>query len=390
MPKLDPTTIPIPDWTTIGELRKQKGSGGRWQQRWRFLDDPPRKVRTTSSGTTNKRTAAKVITQRINAAIRKELTKNDPQVKRALTTLEELIDQYEDSLLAQGNSPKHATQTTNRITRMVNECEWKHADDIDKLQIESWLSKFKVLDSTKQRKVKASAQTRVHFASAIKAFCRWMTTHDKIDKDPFYGMNAKPNGDIPVTFTRRAFTKTEFTKLLKNARASEECFRDLTGTDRALIYEIARETGLRAHELSTITPAGCKLDKAPYLITIDCTISKRRKYDRLEIKQRHATKLKRYINSLQDHDRDEPIWGNSWWRSAKGMLYTDIQGINAETKKGVIDFHSLRHTRVTNVAESGASLMDTMQICRLSSPTLVARYYHPNDEKRTKLIESIE
>ncbi len=368
MPKLDPTTIPIPDWTTIGELRKQKGSGGRWQQRWRFLDDPPRKVRTTSSGTTNKRTAAKVITQRINAAIRKELTKNDPQVKKAITKLETHIDEYENSLLADGNSSKHVNLTINRIKRIIEDHAWEHTDDIDKLKVKSWLAQ--------QRKKDMSAQSAVHFATCIKAFTRWMALHDKTDKDMLFGMKAKPNGDIPTTFTRRAFTRKEFDRLIKNARESSESFRDLKGEDRIMIYEVARQTGLRARELSTITSDGCHLDgDAPY-IQIDCTISKRRKHDRLQIPKALARKLHRYIES-RDQDSSEPLWGSSWWRQAMKMLRLDMNDIAESNKHGVLHFHSLRHARVTAVVEAGASMMDTMQICRLSSPTLVDKILPP-------------
>ena len=66
-----------------------------------------------------------------------------------------------------------------------------------------------------------------------------------------------------------------------------------------------------------------------------------------------------------------------------GIDYLDDQGRN-------FDFHALRHTFVTNIANSGASVRTTQELARHSTPTLtIGRYAHSDDNDKLAAIRAL-
>ena len=59
------------------------------------------------------------------------------------------------------------------------------------------------------------------------------------------------------------------------------------------------------------------------------------------------------------------------------MFYRDLEraGIERETPSGIIDLHSLRHTFVTNIVASGATVKTAQELARHSTPTLTFNVY---------------
>ena len=66
-----------------------------------------------------------------------------------------------------------------------------------------------------------------------------------------------------------------------------------------------------------------------------------------------------------------------------------MKGITVKTEEGVLTFHSLRHTFVTGVVTTGANQNLVMEICRLSSPELIKRYYHSTSEDRRAVLGAL-
>ena len=65
------------------------------------------------------------------------------------------------------------------------------------------------------------------------------------------------------------------------------------------------------------------------------------------------------------------------------MVRADFGGI--EVGSG-LDLHSLRHSHVTEVVRTGASISEVLRICRLSTPILLDRYYHSDAEDQEAII----
>ena len=89
--------------------------------------------------------------------------------------------------------------------------------------------------------------------------------------------------------------------------------------------------------------------------------------------------------------QDQQMWPHKWYRRGADMLKLDLgaAGLNLETAEGVLDFHSTRHTFVTNLAKSGASDREIMLIARLSTSTLVSRYAHPDATSQQAVVERL-
>ena len=81
-------------------------------------------------------------------------------------------------------------------------------------------------------------------------------------------------------------------------------------------------------------------------------------------------------------DADAPLWPGRWCgdRKAAPMLRGDLEAAGVayrDAAGGVLDFHALRHTFITNVVASGANVKDAQALARHSSAALTLdRYAH--------------
>lgn len=78
---------------------------------------------------------------------------------------------------------------------------------------------------------------------------------------------------------RRALTVEELVALLEGTGSGPVRFH-MTGGERRLLYWLAVETGLRAGELRSLTPASFALDGDGPTVTVEASYSKRRGLDR--------------------------------------------------------------------------------------------------------------
>jgi integrase len=136
----------------------------------------------------------------------------------------------------------------------------------------------------------------------------------------------------------------------------------LSREQRYWLYLIASQTGLRAQELHSLTPANFHLNEQPPYVEIRNTISKRGKKtgkkDRLELQQAFVEMLRPWLKSQPS---DERLWGESrsWWYKAADVLRADLEAAEiphrVQTRDGwaVVDFHSFRGLQVTNAMRTG-------------------------------------
>lgn len=152
---------------------------------------------------------------------------------------------------------------------------------------------------------------------------------------------------------------------------------------------VAYSTGLRAQECASLTPESFRLDRTPPDIVLECTISKRRRYDVQEIQPDLAGQLLAY---LRDKPRGTRVWPGAWWRQAAKMLRVDLKaaGIPYKTADGYADFHAGgRHSFITNVGHTKASISLIQRICRLSTPALLDNYFHVDDAAQSAVIGAL-
>ncbi len=216
-------------------------------------------------------------------------------------------------------------------------------------------------------------RTRNAYVQTVKQFCGWMVRDGRATQSPalgFAGMNAK--GDR--RHVRRAFAVDEVRRLLAAAETAKP-WRGVPGQERAMIYRLAVETGLRAGEISALT-AGCfKPDGNPPTVELDGQFTKNRQYASLELRPDTAAILKSFLTGKLPMAKafNMPSTGVT----AK-MIQADLAAANipyADDLGRVGDFHSLRHTCGSWLAASGAHPKVIQSIMRHSTITLTMDTY---------------
>ena len=161
-----------------------------------------------------------------------------------------------------------------------------------------------------------------------------------------------------------------------------------------MLYRVAAMTGLRASELASLTPASFDLNADPPTVTVQAACSKHRREDVLPIHSDLAARLRRWLSERERAQDDqnailslnrsantpcERLFPGTWATRAFKMICLDLDaaGIPYATDDGVADFHSLRHTFISNLARGGVHPKLAQQLARHSSITLTMdRYSH--------------
>jgi len=174
----------------------------------------------------------------------------------------------------------------------------------------------------------------------------------------------------------------------------------MSGAERAILYRVALGTGFRASELRSLTVGSFTLDVDPPTVTIQAGYSKRRRRDVQPIRGDLADALAPW---LRGKPADAPAFAMmpSKWNLAKMIrkdmatarkVWIDESGNNEAQRKDreqsefladadasgrVADFHALRHTFITRLVQSGASVKVAQELARHSTPVLtLGRYSH--------------
>ena len=162
----------------------------------------------------------------------------------------------------------------------------------------------------------------------------------------------------------------------------------MNGPDRAMAYRMAAGTGFRASELRILTSANFDLDADPPTVTVGAAYSKRRRDDVQPIRPELAELLRSW---LADKPAGKPVFPMPE-KTAK-MMRVDLKaaGISCCDSAGrVVDFHSLRHTYVSCIVDSGASVKVAQELARHSTPTLtVGRYAHTRFHDLTEALANV-
>ena len=208
---------------------------------------------------------------------------------------------------------------------------------------------------------------------------------------------------------RRALTDDEIARLVQAAQDSKIDVLGMTGTDRGMLYRVAVGTGFRASEIGSLTPESFDLDADTPTITIEAGYSKHRRRDVQPIRQDLADLLTPWLDGRPkgqavfampekpaammriDLDAARQAWiakgatdQDKAQRMATSLLaYTDGAGRFA-------DFHCLRHTYVSRLVQSGASVKVAQDLARHSSPMLtLGRYAHVQIADHTKALDAL-
>lgn len=305
------------------------------------------------------------------------------RIAAALAIATHLSD-YRASLLAKGDGAHHARNTHNALARLFRDAGIGTLAELAPDKLQAALGRLKG-----QR----SARTVNHTLGACKSFARWLHLVGRLKEVP-PGLVAlrrySEREDRRVT--RRALSADEVSRLLSAAEHGPwliakrdgrggKILAKISGHERMMLYLVALGSGFRAEELRTLTPVRFQLDGENPTITILACYSKRKRTDVQPIAAALAAKLGPF---LARKPAGEP-WVALPVDAAK-MLRTDLEaaGIPVKTDAGTLDFHSLRHTYISNLIASGVDPKTVQVLARHSTITLTVDRYSHTDERRLR------
>jgi hypothetical protein len=171
-----------------------------------------------------------------------------------------LLDHLEDfkqSLLARGNTVKHAQQTYFRVKRVFSECKFMYWSDISvsvvQKKVASLRNQVEIVETKKikgkkikKRRLKnlceSSIKTKNYYIKSLKQFGNWMVNDRRVIESPLRYLQ-QICSDGKERHPRRSLGIDEARRLLETTQAAPERF-GMTGYERALLYRLAIETGL--------------------------------------------------------------------------------------------------------------------------------------------------
>ncbi|HJT76922.1 MAG TPA: tyrosine-type recombinase/integrase, partial [Gemmataceae bacterium] len=149
----------------------------------------------------------------------------------------------------------------------------------------------------------------------------------------------------------------------------------LTGTDRLVLYTLAANTGFRAGELASLTPASFDLQAKPPTVTVEAAYSKHRREDVQPLRPDVAEVMRQY---LAGRPRNRPVWPGHWHEDAALVIQHDLRtaGIPYRDEAGrYFDFHALRGQFISQLAAAGVHPKVAQTLARHSTITLTLSHY---------------
>ena len=312
------------------------------------------------------------------------------------------LGDFEATLAAKGNSEKHVRLTTGRIRRVLDGCGFRYWTDLSASKVQRYLAELRDRDEF-------GIQTSNYHLQAVKQFTKWMVLDRRASDSPFDYLQ-RQNAEPDRRRDRRPLTPDESRWLLSTVAAGPNVFL-LSGSERHLVYRLALEAGLRASEIWSLTRASFDFDADSPTVTVQAGYSKRRRVDVLPLRSDLAEALKTYLGTKLPQARAFRIPKSD--KTAK-MLRTDLRKARAEwimaavpgterrERKNsdflkyrdetgrVADFHALRHTFITNLANSGTHPKVAQLLARHSTITLTMdRYTHSMWEQLGDALERL-
>jgi len=279
------------------------------------------------------------------------------------------------------NSGKHVKLTISRVTKLVEEAEFKVLADIDIESIEAVLGDM--LDSDE-----IGHRTYNHYVQAMSQFCAWLVPN-RLEANPVLGMK-RLNPDVDVRHPRRALSQKEFAKLVQSARESGVDIQCYDGEQRARIYTLSYMTGLRRKEIASLTPASFDLKAKQPTLTVEAACSKHRRKDELPLHPELVTLLKDWLQGI---GRDEFLFPKLAKRRTWLMVKKDLERVDIayrDEKGRVADFHAAgRHTHITELLRNGASIPEALKLARHSDVRQTMKYTHIGLDDQAKALTKL-
>jgi integrase/recombinase XerD len=313
--------------------------------------------------------------------------------------LSEHLDAFHGALKAKGGTVRHARETFHKLSTAFEACGFRRITDLNAGRFSQWLAD--------RRSDGLGHRTSNAYLVAAKSFGNWLVKDRRHSENPFVHLS-RVNQRVDVRTVRRALVSEEASRLLHAAEQGKP-YRGLSGADRSMLIRTALETGFRVGELASLTEASFDLSEKSPSVTVAAAYSKRRKTDRQPIRTEFAEAVRAWLRKRQPHPGKPQVrgteasrlWPGTWSEKGATMIRLDLESarvqwvseatdeatrearnadrdfLRASDSEGrIVDFHSLRHSYISNVSRTGASPKVCQELARHSTVTLTMGYTH--------------
>ena len=308
--------------------------------------------------------------------------------------IQEQLEGWNEHLKAKQASASHIKQALARVKKVWTECGFSYYSGVDSVKVERWLNL--------QREKGLGATTCNHYLRSMKAFLNWAVSAQRIARNPISCVSLA-NEKIDIRRERRALTGDEMRVILKVTEQGEK-HHCMSGAERALLYHTAATTGLRWSELRSLKRVNLMLDTVPATVTIQAKDAKNGKDDILPLRPELVETLRAHVALKMPN---APIFGMPKGNKGAAMIQVDMKAarqawlerhpenvdsdfLKTKTEEGSVDFHALRHSFISSLAQSGVHPSVCQRLARHSDINLTMnKYTHVVLESKTEALNTL-
>jgi integrase len=264
------------------------------------------------------------------------------------------------------STAKHANLVYNRVKSLLEGIGARVLTDITNQKVGIYLS---------ERRTKGlSTQSSNHYLRSCKAFLSWMVRTGRATQSPL-----TDTATIEVTHrqrkhVRRPLEHVEAARLLEKTKTGP-IREGMPNVERYWLYRIALETALRSSELRALTREHFELDDNEPFVWLGDDDTKNRKETELPLRSETVVELRLYLAGK--HPKTAVFPNMPAKHHISRMIRADLEaaGITYSTDSGVVDFHALRGTCLSWLADAGTPLKVLQDFARHSDPKLTMNVY---------------
>ncbi|VTR94136.1 integrase-recombinase protein : Integrase-recombinase protein OS=Rhodopirellula sallentina SM41 GN=RSSM_04495 PE=4 SV=1: Phage_integrase [Gemmata massiliana] len=382
-------------WKNMPDGSRAKVKTKAWYAEWQVAGETKRK----KIGPRAIANAALAKFEDSEARRRAGLPDLNAEARLLAAPLADLATEYLEVLAARDTCDEYRKTTSAQITRMLSECRWRVWTDIEPNGFVRFLGRLR--DTPRVKKATGAAKgkrapratdkvladgcgpaTLNSYMRAAKAFARWLADRFHTTS-PLRTLKPYPEA-VDVRRSNRILTDDELGKLLiATGAATRKGTATVWGKDRAMLYRIAAYSGLRAGELSVLTPLHFTLDAEPPVITVQAADAKNKRTEPIPLPQ-HVVELLRPW--LAGRGPKEKLFPGNWAQCRKQCqwLAADLKraGVDATNDKGQpVTFHSLKRRFVVRLIQAGAKIHEVRRMARHADISTTLKHYAEDNLK---------
>jgi len=325
----------------------------------------------------------------------------DPELAAARRPITEHLDEWLEVVAAGKCTAERVALLRSRLTRLIAEAGWERLPQLTADSCATALARLQEegrddYASGPARGRGISAQTRNHYAGHARQWAAWLVQGGRLTRDPLAGASLEVNTEVDRRHDRRCPTDLEVSLLFAHLRTGAPVRCRMGGAQRALGYELAMATGLRAGELRALGRE--HLDLVAGQVHLAARSQKRRRKGGLPLPSWLVEALREWLAAggalWGDFPRKHPgrllvadlaAARDAWLgqpglspeecqaRAASTVLLYEVAGADGPL---FLDFHALRHWYCTAMAAMpGISPKVLLDLCRHSDANLTLHTY---------------